>query len=46
MYTNTHLGFDDVKSEMICLEELKIVKKKAEKVMDEKSISQKIFMAI
>ena len=44
--TYTHLGFDDVKNEMVCLKELEAAKKEVEKVAGEKPISQKMFKAI
>lgn len=44
--TYTHLGFDDAKDEMICLEELEAAKKEVEKVTGEKPISQKMFKTI
>ena len=46
MNVYTHLGFDDVKDEMIRLEELEAAKKEVEKVTGEKPISQKMFKAI
>lgn len=46
MNTYTHLGFDDAKDEIICLEELEVAKKGVEKVTGEKPISQKMFKAI
>lgn len=46
MNTYTYLGFDDVKDEMIRLEELENAKKEVEKVTGEKPISQKMFKAI
>ncbi len=46
MNVYTHLGFDDVRDEMIRLEELEAVKKEVEEVTGEKPIGQKIFKAI
>ena len=46
MNTYTHLGLEDAKDEMIRMEELNAAKKKLEKTIGEKPVTQKMFKVV
>ena len=46
MNTHTHLGLDDAKDEMICLEELEQARKEINKTNGIKPMKQNMFKAI
>ena len=46
MNTYTHLGLEDAKDEMICLEELNAAKAEIEKTTGEQPVTQKMFRVV
>jgi integrase len=46
MNTYTHLGLEDAKEEMICMEELNATRAELNKTTGEKTVTQKMFQAI